>query len=328
MNNKIIITGKVDKDNYKNFSNIDFLGYEVYLGSDDDFKYLPNMMKRLNITSAHQPTKDFNLCDDGEKGKKSYEIMYKMLTVLDSQKYKGIIVIHGNNYDELLGDREKSLKKLSENINKLANEFSSDVRISLENDALFFNQIGDNKALFVFPEDYKDLEKYFKIPVYITLDFEHVWISSIFRNFYENNPDHYKRIIPHKDLEKKEVEIIKKAWLKHLEMGHDKLEKIAAEALDDFIELKSKIINFHINGSSINDYWFDEKIFLPLAGEHLTIGEKKDSLNYKIIKDYLPKLSLEKNIRLVIETQPRENFREVYQQELIKSANNLRKLIL
>ena len=313
--------GKVNKDNYKLFRDGSLSGYEIYLASEDDFVFLPEMLKALNIVSAHQPGRGFNLCQEGEIGCWSFQTMEKMLAVLKSCGYKGIIVIHGNNFDESSQNRDECMKLLAGRLDKL-NKISGKIRISLETDVLFFNLIGAKRALLALPENFKLLASFMKSPLLMTLDFEHIWITSFFAGFIKELPEFYKEFDLMGDSEK---ELVKKSWLSYTKEKLNEADRIVGESLKRYSETKIPIINFHINGTNPEKYWFDEKTFLPLEGEHLCLGEPDDKLDYGLIGEYLPRLTQEDSANLVMEIWPRGASDCEYFEKSLESAGYLEK---
>ncbi|GEM_PF-6941991 len=319
----INLLGKVNRFNYKNFSRADFSGYEVFLGAEEDFKYLPAIMRRLNVVSVHEPAKNFDLASAGQKGEESNRLMVKLLTCLADLDFRGVMVIHGAFFNETVGERTACLKTLAGRLDRLAARFPG-IKISLETDILFFNQILDNRALLALPEDFLALKKYLKGKLYITLDFEHVLISSLFQDFIGRHKQFYLRVKNLADLKKPRVLELEAAWLNYLKKNRSRLDKIFSANLNKFVKLKPAIVNFHLSPSNMLKYWYDEKIFAPLQGEHLSVKETDDKLNYKLIKSYLPKLSAGNQINVVIEIWPRQVRR--YVKELKKSGKLIKKI--
>lgn len=323
----INLIGKVNKDNYTLFNNSEFSGYEVYLASSDDYQYLPIMMKHLNISSVHQPRKDFDLSHMGELGDKSYKNMQDLVTVLNSAGFKGTIVIHGNYINEYISDKTEHIKLLAKRVNSLKGELGDSIKVAFETDIAYFNLIGSNRSLLVSPEDFRMLGSYLEFPLNIVLDFEHIYVTAVFNDFIKSHPQFYQEIFNLKDMESQEKKTLKKFWSEYISKMGDKVDTLVKRSLDEFAELKSNILFFHINGTKPDAYWFDEKNFLPLAGEHLCLGEADDKLNYPMLKEYLPKLTDGRPINLVLEIWPRGASHEVYHQESINSANHLKKVL-
>ena len=307
---KINILGKVNRLNYKSFSNADFPAYEVFLGSEKDFKYLPAMARRLKIASVHEPAGGFDLAAPEEKGKKSYALMVRLLNRLDGLGFNGVMVIHGVFYNELKKNKAVCQKTLAKRLDKLALKFRN-IKISLETDILFFNQIEDNRALVGSPEDFLELKKYLKSRLYITLDFEHVLISALFQDFIKKNKKHYRRIKNLAEINLPFSLEAKTAWFNYLKKNTPNFDKIYSASLKKYEKLNGAIIHFHLSPSDMFGYWFDEKIFAPLKGEHLSIGQANDKLNYSLIKRYLPELTIARPINVVLEIWPRKTGRYV-----------------
>lgn len=318
---KIAVLGKINKDNYRLFADSGISGYEVYLACEKDFSCLPDMTQTLNIVSVHQPGRGFNLCQEGEIGRKSFETMLNLIDILKSCGYKGIIVIHGNNFDESSQSREDCLKLLAGRLDKL-NAVSGEIRTSLESDVLFFNLIGAKRSLLAEPGDFNRLKKYLKSPLFITLDFEHVWITSFFSDFIKKSPEFYEEFDLMSDSKKK---LARKSWLSYTKEKLDKANRIVGESLKEYLETKIPIINFHINGTNPGKYWFDKKTFLPLEGEHLCLGERDDKLDYGLIEKCLPGLARENPINLVMEIWPRGASHSGYFEKTLESFEYLKK---
>ncbi|MFA5317856.1 MAG: TIM barrel protein [Patescibacteria group bacterium] len=320
---KINILGKINKDNYQEFNDSDFLGYEVYLKSQDDFEHLPKMTQRLNIISVHQPSRNFNLCSNDEVGKESFNTVLKMLESLNAGGYRKIVVVHGAFFDEDASSKPDHLKILAERIDELAQLFPK-IKITLENDVWFFNQSKNKRALLVEADDFLELKKYLKTNLYITLDFEHIWISSVFKNFIDNSPQFYFEIKNLADLDKPEAAAVKKVWLEYLQKNKNKMDDMALKFLKEYEKLKSSIINFHLNGSNMLKYWFDSKTFIPLIGEHLCIKDVDDILNHQLIKNNIKNLTEQSEANLVLEIWPRNT--KQYVVELKKSGQIAKKI--
>ena len=320
----INILGKVNKYNYKELTNSDFPGYEVFLGSEDDFKYLPEIARRLNIVSAHQPAKNFDLAARGDKGENSFRLMVRLLKVLNGLGFKGVVVIHGAFYNEITNEKNACLKILAKRLDRLSALFP-DIKISLESDILFFNQILENRALLAMPEDFLELKKYLTSRLYITLDFEHVLISALFQDFIGRNNRFYVRLKNLADLKKPPGLAAKTAWLGYLKKNRAGYDKIFSAALKKYEKLKGAIVHFHLSPSDMLKYWYDRKTFVPLQGEHLTAGQAGDKLNYDLIFKRLPKLTAAYPVNLVLEIWPRRV--EKYVAELKRSGKIIKKYV-
>ncbi|MFA6253152.1 MAG: hypothetical protein WCV69_02430 [Patescibacteria group bacterium] len=319
----INIIGKINKDNYREFTNSDFFGYEVFLASEEDFHYLPDMISKLNIVSVHQPSRNFNLCNEGQQGEGSFRLLERLLSILDNNNFKGVLVVHGAYFDELSSQRDKHLEIMAKRIDILSENFAN-IKISLENDVWFLNQIKKRRALLAEPKDFFDLREKMTSHLYITLDFEHMWISSIFSSFFKENESFCVQVNDTSDLNKPEVILAKKTWFTFIENNKNNLEKLVSKNIKEYHELQSSIVNFHLNGSNMFNYWFDEKIFIPYLGEHLCIQEEDDNINYNLIRENLDKLTKQKDINIVLEIWPREKSRYVV--ELKKSGNLAREI--
>jgi hypothetical protein len=320
----INILGKIDKDYFKGFSNSDFRGYEVYVRSEEDFGSLREILKELNIVSVHQPHKNFNLCSEGEIGEGSFAAIKKMLLILDKNGYQGVVVIHGAQFDEIKSSKDKHFKIMAERIDRLALLFPG-IKITMETDVLFFNQIKSRRALLTEADDFLKIAEYLKTKLYITLDFEHVWLSAVFKDFIKNSPDSCIEIKSLADLLLPEAWAVKRKWLSYIKKNKTRIEELALRSLEEYQALKSSIINFHINGSDRNKYWYDKKIFTPLCGEHKSIKEKKDLLYYGFIKNSIESVAGQAEINLILEIWPRKKGSQ-YVAEIKKSGQAAKKL--
>ncbi|MDO8493069.1 MAG: hypothetical protein Q7S19_00790 [bacterium] len=310
------------------FNNSEFVGYEVYLASDQDFKYLPEMMKHLNISSVHQPRKDFDLSSTGELGDKSFKNMKDLVAVLNSASFKGTIVIHGNYINEYLSERRDHIKLLADRVNSLKEELSDSIKVAFETDIAYFNLIGSNRSLLVTPDDFRELGSHLEIPFHIVLDIEHIYVTAVFEDFIKKYPQFYQEIFSLADTASQQKQALKKTWFKYLnDKGPTGVEDLVRASLDEFAKLRSNILFFHFNGTKPDAYWFDEKAFLPLSGEHLCLGESDDKLNYPMLKDYLPKLIATEPINIVMEIWPRGASHETYHSESIKSRDHLKRVL-
>ncbi|MFA6106342.1 MAG: hypothetical protein WC745_01570 [Patescibacteria group bacterium] len=319
----INILGKVNKNNYKNFSNADFFGYEVFLGSEKDFEYLPAILRRLNIVSIHEPARGFDLASPDAKGEKSYRLLVRLLTKLDKLGFKGVMVVHGAFFNEIAGEKEICQKTLAGRLDVLTARFP-EIIISLESDILFFNQILENRALLSRPEDFLELKKYLKNKLCITLDFEHVLISSLFEEFIKNNKKSYVFIKNKDDINKPAVLAAKDAWFMFLKKNKNRYDDIFSASLKKYAKLKKCIVHFHLSPSDMSGYWYDEKTFVPLTGEHLCVSQANDKLNYRLIKNFLPKLSAKNPVNVVLEIWPRDE--KQYVSRLRKSGREIKKI--
>jgi len=320
------LIGKVNKDNYTLFNRSDFSSYEVYLALADDAKYLPQMMERLNISSVHQPRK-VDLCNMEKFGEDSYKAMRGMLEVLDSAGFVGTIVIHGNYFNERASNRLEHIKMLAKRVNSLLGGLKNPIKIAFETDVAFFNLIGSNRALLVSPDDFKILGSYLERPLNIVLDFEHIYISAIFERFAKEFPQFYQEVLTLADAESERIRPVREAWLDYLAAHEADVGWWVRESLEEFSRLNSFIMFFHINGTNYQTYWYDKKSFLPLVGEHLCLGEAADRLDYKMLKEYLPKLTQKRPIDLVFEIWPRGATHDEYHKESIKSAEFIKRVL-
>ncbi|MFA6393939.1 MAG: hypothetical protein WCW25_03665 [Patescibacteria group bacterium] len=319
----INILGKVNKNNYKNFSNSDFPGYEVFLGSEKDFKYLPAILRRLNVVSVHEPARDFDLAFPGARGEKSYQLLVSLLAKLDKLGFKGVMVIHGAFFNEIAGEKKICQKALAGRLDALAVGFPK-IIISLESDILFFNQILENRALLARPEDFLELKKYLRSKLYITLDFEHALISSLFEEFIKNHNRFYIRVSNLDDINKPAVLAAKDAWLMFIKKNKNQYNKIFSVSLKKYAKLKKHIVHFHLSPSDMSGYWYDKKTFVPLTGEHLCVSQVNDKLNYQLIKNFLSKLAAKDLINVVLEIWPRDEKR--YVSQLKNSGREIKKI--
>lgn len=319
----INIFAKVNKTNYTCFSPNDFVGYEVYLASRDDFQYLPAMMEKLNIAAIHQPGRDFSLCNQNAKGEQSCQTIKELVVLLLANKFAGALVVHGNYFDEAVENRKDCLRTLASRLDELSSmidQASGSIELSLETDVLFFNLIKSNRSLLAEPADFVALKKYLKSPLRLTIDFEHIWITAIFRKFMADFPRVLRLIKGPADLADPEIEQMKQVWLAYLSQNQAVLETWVEDLLKEYSALRENVVHFHINGTNPSGYWFDPQTFLPLIGEHLCIREGVDKLNYDLIKKYLPQLTALPFANLVMEIWPRNSSdQELYNETIVSS---------
>ena len=294
----------------------EFTEAELYLKTADDcssekFAQLP---KHIKIVSVHQPTYIFRngkyeLLDltnkDGQK--ESIESVKRTIEFAKEQRIPKV-VIHCSSYNPS-ESKDKAIQKLAEIMDSL---YSDEVEISFEIDVLWFNTYFPRRNLLTSVEDFKKLDKALDGKMLITLDVEHIFLTSTF-NLFMKEYDTTK--FSEQEFEEKYREFIK---------GKDEIiiNNFKKNFKQFFDELKNKIAHMHINGSDYKHYLFDPETYIPLQGEHLPLTydneNVKDRLDYNFIAKQFKRLPQDKQIYIIFELGIRKE-KYNFQEEMFKS---------
>lgn len=294
-----IITGKGSWDLIEQYKKNSFKEFELYVKTWEDLEKIKITKK---IISIHQPVavkvneklEYFDITDTGEIGKESETALNKTFTFIKNHNIKRL-VIHGAS--KSIDSKQDSFQILKQRIYPLLDQ---GIEINFETDALWSARYKPKKVLLSSIDDFKKLIKIFENKVTITVDIEHLILTSLFNR------------------------------LKYSKNIKEDLNKLTGNEFKQDIEeffntFKNNITHLHICGSDYKKYYDHDDHHL--SGEHLPLGidsEKKDRLDYEWIIKLLKTLP-NKNINIVIEigVRPNQNFHEL----MYKSKEHLEKYI-
>ncbi len=273
---KIVAKGDLDF-----LKEIDYLGpNELYLRDDTCLDKAPPSSDQ--ICSVHQPNsvlvngrrERFNLSDDGIVGDASAKLLKKTADFVANNGLK-TLVIHGARYNRETTDFNSALKLFVERID---NVHQNDLTLTVENDALWFNQFHKEHSLF---NSLDHIESFFSFPemekCYLTLDIEHFYSTVLFTLFLKDKENEDVKSLYFRDFEKSYIEFVEK--------NEDRFLTELHKTLDTYFEKYSSKINLvHLVGTNYKNYIHEEAGKLPLMGEHLPVSmDKKDLMNYKYL---------------------------------------------
>jgi endonuclease IV len=307
------VTAKGFLQNIKEFTTA-----ELYIKTVDRFDYeMSQIPDNVKVISVHSPiyTKGNKFLDLTKKDvqKSSIEDINKTLEYARQYNIPKV-VLHCATYKD---NKVQSILALAE----IVNSFDlKDIELSFETDVLWFNTYSPDRALLTSVEDFALLDSALDGNVKITLDVEHVYLTSTFNLFLEE--------FKVDNLTREEFET------KYKEFVRDNSRLIVntfKENFQNFIDFfGDKIVHMHINGSDYKNFLFDPETYLPLVGEHLPLGynqnEVKDQLDYTFLIEQINKLPKDKQIHIVLELGVRNKDYD-FQDSLINSKEFLESLI-
>jgi hypothetical protein len=213
--------------------------------------------------------KPVDFADSGDIGDACFTKLQELIDFSKNNDVK-FIIIHLGFFD-YTGDKSLILQRVATKFKELD---CGQVKLCLENVPIWKNLCLKNEPLISSADDVLFFRKYF--PIECTLDTDHLAITTVFKEFYDNI----------KAGETVTEEMISEFTSANVELFRDKISIAITEFLD-----KITPVTMHAVGSDFCQYFFVDK--LPLIGEALPlnfVGEIKgrkvsDKIDHSVWKD-------------------------------------------
>jgi sugar phosphate isomerase/epimerase len=305
---------------------LDFLNDITSLGPNELYLRDDNCLDKAapsadQICSVHQPNSvlvngervRFNISDDGAVGEASGKLLKRTADFVANNGLK-TLVVHGARYNRETTDFDSAMKLF---VDRIDNAYREDVTLTVENDALWFNQYHREHSLF---NSLDHIETFYSFPqmekCFLTLDIEHFYSTCLFTLFLSEN----------KDVESLHFRDFEKIYLQFVEKNEDRFLTELRNTLDTYFKKYSSKINLvHLVGTNYKNYVHEHEGKLPLMGEHLPVTmDQNDFMDYEYLFSKLLEFNFEHYIVLEVGFRPSE-----YQivESIIESKRKLTELL-
>ena len=275
--------------------------FELHFNNINDLKTTFQNVEAIHFPNSIEKGKLISLVDENES--KLFKETLRNVVLYSKKNNIRKIILHTPNIN--LFDFDKS-DAISNFIRILEDVYDPNVRFCIENSCLWINNVYTHNPLFTESLDFFEILNQTKIPLNVTLDIEHLYMTFLMTKLLSKNKTLFNKQENSEIVSQFENDL--NFFLKDNNFVNE-ADKFVMQNIED---LKDYIYHFHICGSDYKNYFFNPKTGLPLIGEHLPTGFEgkiynknvKDRLNHKLIFNQIKNL----NTDFTIETYPKGGY--------------------